>query len=315
MGRSDARVGHAARRGRAHDVRPHRAGLRRDEPRHDGRASTGAGAGSPPRRPCAPGTSVLDACCGTGDLALADLQQARRGSSGSTSRRGCSSGRAASRTPSSGCRATCSRCRSRPATFDAVTVGFGVRNVDGPRGGPARAAARPAARRPARRARDHAAARPAAAVLPPLVRRARAARGQGASRRKRLHVPAGVRAALPRTGGSRGRDRAQRVRRASASACSPAASSPCTRPRRREHAAGASADAQPYLDELEERLHAAVASQPGLVERVGAEARRRRRQAPAAAPHLPRQRRPRDGRFAAASRSSWCTWRRSSTTT
>ncbi len=29
---------------------------------------------------------------------------------------------------------------------------------------------------------------------------------------------------------------------------------------------------QPYLDELEERLHAAVASQPGLVERVGAEA-------------------------------------------
>jgi geranylgeranyl pyrophosphate synthase len=31
-------------------------------------------------------------------------------------------------------------------------------------------------------------------------------------------------------------------------------------------------DAQPYLDELEERLHAAVGNQPGLVERVGAEA-------------------------------------------
>ena len=63
---SDARA-----RRRAHDVRPHRAGVRRDEPRHDGgarRALAAADRGG--GRPA--GDRVLDAACGTGDLAVAD---------------------------------------------------------------------------------------------------------------------------------------------------------------------------------------------------------------------------------------------------
>ena len=48
---------HDARAGRgAHDVRPDRAGLRRDEPGDDASGSTCAGAGWPPRRSCGPAT-------------------------------------------------------------------------------------------------------------------------------------------------------------------------------------------------------------------------------------------------------------------
>ena len=62
-----------------------------------------------------PGDRVLDACCGTGDLAI---EAERRGgrSSGSTSPSGCSSARAASRGRSSGFGATRSRCPSATAS-------------------------------------------------------------------------------------------------------------------------------------------------------------------------------------------------------
>ena len=71
--------------------------------------------------------------CSTPAAARATSPSRRAGGRGgrraSTSRSGCSSARAASRPRSSGCRATCSRCPFEDASFDAATVGFGVRNV------------------------------------------------------------------------------------------------------------------------------------------------------------------------------------------
>ena len=60
-------------------------------------------------------------------------------------------------------------------SFDAATVGFGVRNLDDLERGLAELRARPSSRRAAGDPRDHAAARLARAVLPALVRPARAA--------------------------------------------------------------------------------------------------------------------------------------------
>ena len=57
VGTVTVETGTLARRGRAADVRPDRAGLRRDEPRHDRRASTGAGGGSRSSRRCARATA------------------------------------------------------------------------------------------------------------------------------------------------------------------------------------------------------------------------------------------------------------------
>ena len=54
---------------RARDVRPDRPGLRRDEPRDDRRARP-ALAALTAEAAVRPGDRVLDACCGTGDLAL-----------------------------------------------------------------------------------------------------------------------------------------------------------------------------------------------------------------------------------------------------
>ena len=132
-----------------------------------------------------PGDRVLDACCGTGDLALAARERGRRRDRPRLLASGCSSGRAQVRPRSSGCKATRSRCRSRTASFDAATVGFGVRNLDDLERGLARAPARAAPGGRLGDPRDHAAARRARALLPALVRPARAAAREGPSGRRR----------------------------------------------------------------------------------------------------------------------------------
>ena len=153
--------------------------------------------------------------------------------SASTSPSGCSSARGARRRRSSGSRATCSRCRSRTASFDAATVGFGIRNVADLERGLARAAPRAAAGRPARDPRDHAAARAARALLPALVRRHRAAARQGPAGRLGLHVPPRERPPLPRPGRARRADGEPRLRRGRVPAASAAGSSRSTRGRAR----------------------------------------------------------------------------------
>ena len=60
----------ARARRRADDVRPDRAGLRRDEPGDDGGPRHPLAPARGGRASCGPGDRVLDAACGTGDLAL-----------------------------------------------------------------------------------------------------------------------------------------------------------------------------------------------------------------------------------------------------
>ena len=135
-----------------------------------------------------PGDRVLDAACGTGDLALADLRAGAAEVDGrSTSRSGCSSARGARRPRRCdvGRRATCSRL---PFADARVRRGHGrLRRPQRrrPRAGAARAAPRAPPRRPARDPRDHAAARRAPAVLLALVRPARAAARHACSRAAR----------------------------------------------------------------------------------------------------------------------------------
>ena len=147
-----------------------------------------------------PGDRVLDACCGTGDLAI---EAERRG------------GRVVGLDFSE---RMLERARRKSGTIewvqgDALVVavrGRGVRRGHGrlrraePRGPRARAGrARPGPPPggQARGARDHPPSRHPATVLPPVVRRARAARRQDPARREGVHVPPRERPALPRPGG------------------------------------------------------------------------------------------------------------------
>ena len=76
-----------------------------------------------------PGDRVLDACCGTGDLALAAEREGGIVTGLDFSGEMLVRARRKSDSDRRGCRATCWRCRSRTRRFDAATVGFGVRNV------------------------------------------------------------------------------------------------------------------------------------------------------------------------------------------
>ena len=77
-----------------------------------------------------PGDRVLDACCGTGDLAIAAARRGRRRSSGlDFSQRMLDRARAQVAERRVGSRATCSTLPFADGAFDAATVGFGVRNV------------------------------------------------------------------------------------------------------------------------------------------------------------------------------------------
>ena len=135
-----------------------------------------------------PGDRVLDAACGTGDLAIA-----ARGAGGKVtgldfSERMLERARRKSESASSGCKGMRSRCRSTTRRFDAATIGFGIRNVDDLDAG-LRELARVV--RPGGRLAVLEITRPArclAPVLPALVRRAHPAGRQGAPRRRRLHA-------------------------------------------------------------------------------------------------------------------------------
>ncbi len=74
-----------------------------------------------------PGDGVLDACCGTGDLAIA-ARAAGGPSSASTSPSRCSSARGA-RSEIEWLQGDLLELPFEDAIFDAATVGFGVRNV------------------------------------------------------------------------------------------------------------------------------------------------------------------------------------------
>ena len=143
-----------------------------------------------------PGDRVLDACCGTGDLALACERAG-----------GAVTGLDFSEKMLERARAKSSTIEWRQgdalampfddATFDAASVGFGVRNLDDlPRGlAELRRVLRPG--RASGLSRDHETCGCAATVLPRLVRRYRADGGEGAPWRTRLHLSSGERRRFP----------------------------------------------------------------------------------------------------------------------
>ena len=195
-GRRDA----GARR-RPDDVRPDRARLRRDEPRHDRRARPPLAPARGDRRGPAGRPRARRRVRHRRPRARRRCARAPARSSGSTSPRRCWRARAARRRSeggsSSGCRATCSRCRSRTASFDAATVGFGVRNVADLE--LALRELRRVLRRGGRLAileitQPRGALRPFYSLwfdrIVPLL-------GRAAARRRGVHVPAGVGQALP----------------------------------------------------------------------------------------------------------------------
>ena len=136
-----------------------------------------------------PGARVLDACCGTGDLAIAAEREG-----------GIVTGLDFSGEMLVRARRKSRHDRMGPGRRAGAAVRRRqLRRGDGrvrraqrrrPAGRPARAAARPASGRPARDPRDHAAARTAEAVLLTLVRPDRAAARPRAAGRQGLHLPA-----------------------------------------------------------------------------------------------------------------------------
>ena len=158
-----------------------------------------------------PGDRVLDACCGTGDLAVA---AERRGGHGHGARLLGRDARAratevADRRVGRGRPPGAALRRRRPSTRRPSASASGTSPTSTWR---RRAAARAPARRAARDPRDHAAPRRPAAVLLALVRPDRAAARQGAPRRARVRVPPRKRASLPRRRGARRAARARRLR-------------------------------------------------------------------------------------------------------
>ncbi len=111
-----------------------------------------------------PGDRVLDACCGTGDLALAAERAGGvvtgldfAGSMLARARRKSASGRKSASVD--WVQGDVTALPFEDACFDAATVGFGIRNVPDLEKRPRRARARPASRRAARLPRPHATAR------------------------------------------------------------------------------------------------------------------------------------------------------------
>src|SRR5438067_3672085 len=269
--RNEHRYRNAAGRGRPDDVRPDRAGVRRDEPRDDGRARPalaqgGRRGGRQPRRPRARRLlrhrrlgAGLGACRRAGDgprLLRADARAGAR----QVERDRVGAGR---------------RARA-PVRGRLLRRGDGRLRRPKPRepgGWARRAAAGASAGRAPRRARDHAAARSARAVLPPLVRARGPAHRSRRVRQLRLHVPPCERAPLSGAGRVGGPDPQGRLRRGSLPALR-------ARDRRTASRSGGvslatireSLGLDAYLDGLEERLAAAVEACPGLVATVGAEA-------------------------------------------
>ena len=127
-----------------------------------------------------------------------------------------------------GSRATCSSCRSktRPSTRPRSGSASATSPTSRARSPSCAASSLPGGR--VGDPRDHAAAGPARAVLPGLVRPCRAAARKAAEGRRRLLLPAGERTPLPRTGGAGGADAGGRASTGSSGGPSRAESSPCT---------------------------------------------------------------------------------------
>ena len=267
------------------------------------------------------GDRVLDACCGTGDLALAARSRGAARWSGSTSRPRCSSARGRRGPASSGCRATCSRSRSRTSrsTPRRSASASATSTISRPAFVSCGACCgRAAGSRSSR-------SRPRAALLAPFYRfwfdrvvplLGKVLPGGDAytylpASVRRFPAPAELARLLERTasarcdsavcrgyrGASRGGDAHDDDRHETLAAI-------------RE-----TPGLEEYLDALEERLARSVASHPGLVAAVGT-----RRSPPAASgcgrcSSSSRRLRARSRRSPPASPSSSCTWRRSSTTT
>jgi len=219
-----------------------------------------------------PGDRVLDACCGTGDLALADLAAGGEVTALDFSERMLER----ARSKSDAVRWVRGDAMALPfeaGSFDAATVGFGIRNVSDLEAGFAELAR---VLSPGGRLGCLEITQPRRAptlLLPPLVRPLDPARREGASGRGRLHLSPSQRAPLSGPAGAHGGAGALRF-------CRRQLPAPRGRDRHPPHRqAGMSALAtipsapglESYLERLELRLEQAVALHPGLVGDVGAE--------------------------------------------
>ena len=143
-----------------------------------------------------PGDRVLDACCGTGDLAVA-----ARKAGATVVGLDFSAGmleRARRKEPEiEWVQGDLLELPFEDASFDAATVGFGVRNVADLEQALAELRRVLRARRPGRNPRDHSSARVAPALLPALVRGPDPAGWQDPSGWQGLHVSPCKRSPLP----------------------------------------------------------------------------------------------------------------------
>ena len=149
-----------------------------------------------------PGDRVLDACCGTGDLAVAAEREGGVVTGLDFSPRMLERARRKSETVT-WVEGDLLALPFDDGSFDAATVGFGVRNVADLE---AALAELHRVLRPGRASRDpgdHPSARVPAAVLLALVRPRRAASREGPAGRQGVHVPPRERPTVPRGGGAR----------------------------------------------------------------------------------------------------------------
>ena len=220
-----------------------------------------------------PGDRVLDACCGTGDLALAAEEAGGTVTGLDFSERMLERARRKSSTVE-WVRGDAMALPFEDGSFDAATVGFGIRNV-----ADLDAGLRELARvlRPGGRLACLEITRPRGALQPffrlwfdglvPLA-------GTRPPRRRRLQLSAGQRAALPGSRRSRRRNAAGGLRRSRLEA--PRRRDRCA-PHRQEGCVSALATVRAapgldaYLELLEERLERSVSSHPGLVSAIGAD--------------------------------------------
>ena len=184
-----------------------------------------------------PGDEVLDACCGTGDLAIAGAAAGGRVTGLDFSEPMLE--RARRKAPSlEWIRGRRARAALRGCELRRGDRGLRRSERRRPAARPRRAAPRSPSRRTAGHPRDHPPPRGPCALLSLLVRQSRAVARQAVARWVCLHVSPGERAALPWARGAGGADRRGRLSRGPLPALRRAASSRCTRRKRFERTRG-----------------------------------------------------------------------------